>query len=284
VGAYQIEKGPVFPFLKDQRGQSIVEYTLLLVVVIAIAVAAGVRLFKPASQWVDFYLGTYTQCLLDSGQLPKIAGGNPQECEDLPGNPTAAGGPGDPNNPANQAAKNKGNEINSGAGSSGSGSGAGGGSGSRSRRSAKRGGKSFAADQKGVGGGGSDSSFGDSDGNQKNKVRMVGAGISSNAYSYRDSSRVRYLGINDLMDQEKRKIKRREERISKLKDVEMGDFRIQKKITLKPSERKTANDGPEVESFSFGGLIRIIIIVAIILITIIVIGSQLNTISKSMDK
>lgn len=276
-------------FFRDQRGQGLVEYVLLLIVVVAILTAAGVRLFKPAQAWVDFYLGTYTQCLLDSGQLPKIAGGNPQECDDLPGNPNGPGGsgnpndPNDPNNPANKKDGSGGSSSSSLSDGDGRSSGSGGRGGSRGRRNFRRGGASYSTDRQDVGQGGVDS--GETGQNGREKVRMVGANTSTDAFRSRfDQHRVRYVGIAGLMDEEKEKIKRKEERISKVPvESEQQGVLTQKKIPLKQTERKVAQQEKEVSGFDFGSMLRTIIIGAIIFITLIILGTQLNSISKSMD-
>lgn len=281
MGAFQIEKGPVFYFIRNEKGQSIVEYVLLLVVVIAIATAAGIRLFKPVSKWADFYMGTYTQCLLDSGELPKIAGGNPQECDDLA---QQAGYGDDPNNPNNPNAKNSRNPSDEAAGSvsSSSSSARSGNAGRSGRTSYRRGGKSFQSDNPNEGGGaGSDSSASKSEDGSGGRVRFIGD-RSGNAFK-NSKDKIKIVNFSNLVDQEKKRIKRREERISKAAEVD-SSMRPQKKLLIKPPVRKLAQDDDNMQSFSLSSFLRMFIIIGIILITIMVIISQLNTISKSMDK
>jgi len=281
VGAFQIEKGPVFDFIKNEKGQSIVEYVLLLIVVIAIATAAGIRLFKPVSKWADFYMGTYTQCLLDSGELPKIAGGNPQECDELA---QEAGYGDDPNNPNNPNGKNSNNAANEAAGNinTSSSSSRTANAGRSGRTSYRRGGKSFQSDSPNEGGGaGTDSSGKNSEDGPGGRVRFIGD-RSGNAFR-NSKDKVRIVNFSNLVDQEKKRIKRREERISKAAEVD-SSMRPQKKLLIKPPVRKLAQDDDNIQNFTLSGFLRMLIIIAIILITVMVIISQLNSISKSMDK
>ena len=79
--------------LRSERGQGIVEYILLLVVVLTLAFLLANRFFQPFQKWVNYYLGSYVECLLDQGELPGQGGENGiQDCEFQ--NPFEAGGSG----------------------------------------------------------------------------------------------------------------------------------------------------------------------------------------------
>ena len=55
----------------DQSGQAVVEYILLLVVSISIIVGLK-NAFKNAGDFVNKYVGAYTQCLMEYGELPSL--------------------------------------------------------------------------------------------------------------------------------------------------------------------------------------------------------------------
>lgn len=57
---------------KDQHGQAIVEYVLVLVVVVAIASLFLAKLIRPLDQYLQGSLGSYVQCLLETGELPTL--------------------------------------------------------------------------------------------------------------------------------------------------------------------------------------------------------------------
>jgi len=66
----------------NQFGQGVVEYILLLVVVIGIASAVLYRVFTPVRAFTDFYIGQYIDCLLDQGELPGLLGDEQvQDCD-----------------------------------------------------------------------------------------------------------------------------------------------------------------------------------------------------------
>src|SRR5262245_45898196 len=60
--------------LSSERGQGMIEYILLVVVIITMALAIGARLFKPFNEWANHYIGDYVVCLLDYGELPSLGG------------------------------------------------------------------------------------------------------------------------------------------------------------------------------------------------------------------
>lgn len=64
-----------------QRGQGLLEYILLLVVVISLGFALLYQLFTPLQNWTQYYIGQYVECLLDQGELPGLGGENGvQDC------------------------------------------------------------------------------------------------------------------------------------------------------------------------------------------------------------
>lgn len=55
----------------NQRGQAAVEYILLLVITVALVAAVG-KAFKGVSGFMNQYIGGYTKCLMDYGELPSL--------------------------------------------------------------------------------------------------------------------------------------------------------------------------------------------------------------------
>lgn len=58
-----------------QRGQGVLEYILVLIVVVTIVLGLLYRFHEGVAQWMGTYMAYY-QCLLETGELP----GNTQEC------------------------------------------------------------------------------------------------------------------------------------------------------------------------------------------------------------
>lgn len=58
--------------LRNQAGQAVIEYVLLLVVIVALLLAAK-GLFAGANQFISSYIGDYFICLMDYGELPKLS-------------------------------------------------------------------------------------------------------------------------------------------------------------------------------------------------------------------
>jgi hypothetical protein len=276
------EKRPILG-IRNERGQSMVEYVLLLLVVVAIVGIAGAKLFKPAAKWMDFYMGDYTYCLLDSGELPQFAGGNPGDCEKLAeqngfgssGKDKEAGGAGK----ENQNSESSTNASNSSAAEAAA---------ARARansrgRLVKRGGSAFRTSNGQSGRGAADSSEdGEEDGRGK-RTRILGG---ANIVQVRRQQRVNSTYVAELFEKEKKKAKKREEKVSLPLVMDSSSSTAPPRLALKPPTRRSANDDTNIDGsgFNFGSLIRIIIIVAVIVVVIFVIGSQLNTISKSMEK
>lgn len=56
----------------NESGQAALEYVLVMVVVITIAIAFSSRVIKPMGAFVQDVMGTYVSCLLETGELPKL--------------------------------------------------------------------------------------------------------------------------------------------------------------------------------------------------------------------
>jgi hypothetical protein len=61
-------------FTFNQKGASAIEYILLLVVVVSLLLTLTQIFWKPFGSFLDSYVGGYTQCLLEVGELPVLKG------------------------------------------------------------------------------------------------------------------------------------------------------------------------------------------------------------------
>jgi hypothetical protein len=62
--------------LRDDRGQAIVEYVLVLVVAVSIILGGIYQLNSAFKVWANNYFGNYLACLLETGELPSLGGAN----------------------------------------------------------------------------------------------------------------------------------------------------------------------------------------------------------------
>jgi hypothetical protein len=60
--------------LRDERGQGVVEYVLVLVVSVSIILGALYQLNSVFKLWANNYFGNYLSCLLETGELPALSG------------------------------------------------------------------------------------------------------------------------------------------------------------------------------------------------------------------
>lgn len=58
----------------NQRGAAFIEYVLMLVVAVALVKLLSTAFAQPMSKFLNAYMGTYIQCLLEFGELPSLGG------------------------------------------------------------------------------------------------------------------------------------------------------------------------------------------------------------------
>jgi len=267
---------------RNQKGQGTVEYVLLLVVVIAIAGAVLTRFFKPFDSWAKNYLGAYFLCLLDTGELPSLGGqGSTGECNanfeafSLAGGRAEKEGEGKSGSSEESAgAKNRKRDRDSGGG---------GGnivSDSRNRKSGidlqprRRGtdgtiGSTSVSTIPNEGGGGGYMKF--------RKPTII--------YVNRKSEQLR--GLAGLINAERDRAKKREEKVtfSVKESEEGGSSRTRKRMMASAViKSKAANEDLSGYNFSFSEMLRWVFIIAIVGMLIFLVASQLNSISKGMEK
>jgi hypothetical protein len=268
----------------NQRGQATTEYVLLLVVVVAIFAMASARLFTPVKKWADFYMGDYTYCLIDNGELPRELGGNPVECEQLQAQ-----------NGFDKASVDKRNADQAQADAA-----------ARAKAKAQAAAQQAQGARKvrGYRGSSSSGSYNPADFSNPNRPKGGADGggssvrqvarlennsrkdqiIGSDAAYYK--SRTVAIDLPAEYAHEQEKIMRREAKVSQVVAVSDTDRALTiKKLKMKTQiKRKDASiNASQDDGFSFGGMLRMAIIFGILAVVIFLIGSQINSVMKGMD-
>lgn len=278
--------------LSSSSGQGFVEYILLIVIILSVALAVSAALFKPFDKWAKNYIGEYIYCLLDEGELPSLGGeGESSECSSnfenysfSDGRPPKEGSGSSGSESEGSSSERGGRDrLRRGRNASSDSSSGGSSMGSRNRRSAMNLGAGF------------DNGNGTNRGqpvdvtNQyatnRNNSRMNSGRTSRYEITPRGSA---YVGITGYIAQEQEKLKRREERVRAVGSVsETSQGFARGKARLQPTEIKP-NKPKDVEfgdvEWSFGDMFRMILIIAIIIALVLFVGSQVMQISKSMEK
>lgn len=260
-------------------GQGTVEFTLLLVVVVALVMAFSRAIYKPFGEYANAYMGEYLGCLLDKGILPKL-GSEEDECaESMKAqkmNLAQANAELSARNQAeSQSSRNKSSEerevSESRSGQSSSDS-----SGSSRFSRGRNRGSARSAD----GGSANDKAISTPEALAESKYYSV-----RNAGGSSSSARIiQVRGVEALINYEKQKLQKRASRISKAGTVETDEDRGKpKKFGFKSQERSVARVEQE-EAFSFGEIFRLLIIVGMLIAIIVVVAGQAVQISKSWEK
>jgi hypothetical protein len=297
------------------RGQGTVEYILLLIISVALVLALSALYVKPMNNWIKFYLGDYYRCLLQTGELPLLGGQSENESvckvylssaqQAIASGASGSGGSGG-NGPGGKGANGKGANGKNGSGgpggdgsdgsdgSDGGGNDGGGGSdsigtaGGRGRGASRR--MSNASSRRtdeapttGVGEGGdskrrSAGKGGDSGknffkgGNNAQQVIYISRGGVKQTYS------VERLSVRD-----KKKAKSEQNRSRVIASSgSVGD--AERKVMVIKEKPKVEVVEEKKNSFSFGNIMRIAMMIIIIGALVLFIGGQALQISKSWEK
>lgn len=268
--------------LRSQSGQGMIEYVLLMVVILALAAAVLTRFFMPFESWAKNYLGSYFYCLLDSGELPALGGSGGQgDCNDKFEDFTLANG----RPPKVEGDSGAGSEDDGGNG--------------RDRRRRNRGAGNVAAapqssrssdmssfgKSRGADGAGASSGVTQIPAEKSQSSGYMSFGKTTVVYVKREGERAR--GVTGLLLDERDRAKKREEKATVVnRSSEEGGSSNQRKPTQVSTEIKRPKKDTEISGydFSFGGLIRMAVIIAIVALLIFLIASQINSISKSLEK
>jgi len=271
----------------SSSGQGIVEYILLIVIVISVALAVSATFFKPFNEWASNYVGDYIFCLLDQAELPALGGEETvSECDKgfenftfgsgRPPKDGGGAGDGDGGGDDNRGARSRLNRANN-AGDTG------GGGASGRRRSRMNLGAGFDG---GAGAAGRKiSDVSDQFGSRRSARSSGGFGSRRTEISARAS---RYVGITGYLAQERERVARREEKIrtvGRTADMPSSFARGKNKMQeVSLSSKRRADYDITSGDWSFGEMFRMLLIIVIIIALVLFVGSQVMQISKSMEK
>ncbi|WP_253715788.1 hypothetical protein [Bdellovibrio bacteriovorus] len=279
-----MKKSPLLSRPGNVRGQAVIEYTLIMLVTVAILMALSQVLFKPFGEFISNYMGKYTACLLEYGELPTLGTTAGSQVEDdsecnkrFEGGTITAGRP----------------PRSDGQGSSSSGS--------RTKTNNNRG--STASEKSSYAGsssrGGSSnininrrpSSGVESSSRKSGKVVEIalengGAGGffgNKNGNSYAISQRkTSSIAITGLTEAEKKELEKKAEGTAGMTVASESVRREKKKIGIKPPPKPIIQE--EDKPFTIGNFIRYLFIAALVIALVIFIGGQALQMSKSGEK
>lgn len=296
---------------RNQSGQAMIEYILLMVVTITLVMGLMLQFFRPMQVFIKGFMGTYVQCLLETGELPALGG--PNNMKDSSGcmltwEQAIVQGKGDPTylerSIAKDGIKGGGSKGRTGSGGSGSGDSAGGkggkkGSGSGSEGNEQAGSGSYAgsssrgkgrglfdrsSSRPGADGGGASGqndktvTIALNDGNGKDKFFKV-----RDFASVQDRSKKAVLDMSMLSQTEREKVEKENKASSRVIASEPGMRKPEKRVMIKKEQEKPKVVAPE-EPMTFGNYFRIFFIICIIILLVILLGGQALQISKGWEK
>ena len=263
------QKEPNLEVLSSQRGQAVVEYLLILIVMVGLIGGGLLRFHEGFGRYARNYVGDYLACLIETGELPNLGAPSGGICDDLfepfsmaEGRPPVPGGAAPPSNRSEGNTQPPATSVPQARDAENSGRPAA----AKVRRPRQR---RALADQ----GGGSRGGAGGSRVTQK----VPGAGFEEGGRrkKLKASKAIIDVSVNDN-DREK---KGNKSRVAKADD---NDLRGKKKKMQIKAKREPAQI-EEDEGWSFGKLIRYLIIAGIILAIVIFVGGQALQISKEWE-
>lgn len=287
--------------LKNSKGQALVEYTLILLVVIAVLIAFQKVFFAPFRDSTSEYLvGAYYDCALDVGELPgspgldecfqKSTGIDPSKFKSKSGTSSSSSNSNNSNsnasNGSNRSKSGKGNKSNL-AGrnqdNNKNGSNSGSGSSANSAMGKRLGAKDFkyapsSADQI------SGESV-EAGGGRRDRSRTFVVGRVNNNFGSGNDRRIAAKGISGELKRKLEEQSKKEKGLA-LKKGSEDEANVLAKAKKFPATRKIAKqeDIIKEEPFTFGRLIRIAFIIMILMAIILFLIGQASQISKSMEK
>ena len=288
-----------------QSGQAVVEYILMLVVLVAIGMNFVDLFAKPFQSFTSDFMGTYTSCLLETGELPRLNSTATSECQPPKmgkGTPraqsTSIGGSGGSSGGGSSANINKDSKSGSsssssssngkdGAGSGPGGSNGGGGNRSLSRGSGGRGSNGFAprtTSDGALSGGGKVTEIAVNGNSSSEGGGFFKAG--SNGYSVfaGDQRKTRSISMAGMTDAQRDKLTKREPNVGRTVATYDTLGSKAKKIEIKKKIAAAQLENEEQQTANVGAWFRYLIIIAIIIIIIALIGGQVAQMMKSWEK
>ena len=273
------KKSSKFKDLKlNNQGQALVEYVLILVVTVGIALTISIQVFKPLQFFLKDFMGTYVQCLLDTGELPALGGTNrikDDDCTAKWSKARQASGL-SPNSSNSSEEGDKGSKTKEEGASDGSNAGFYAGSKSRSSpffRPAQR------------------SSSADSEAGKKSVVIAVNGSESDKFFRGPVTSQIggssgkrkTTVNLSDMSDDERKKIKKTEPKSPRIIASGENFSKPKQKFVVNPPKPKPIIE-VEDKPFEIGYYFKILLIACIIIVLVLLIGGQALRLSKSWEK
>ncbi len=283
---FKLEKPRISSRKSSQSGQAVLEYILILVISVGLVLGIMYQFNTAFKKYVQSYFGNYIACLLETGELPSLYGGdavggpNAESCGSQfekfslqNGRPlkTSVGGDGS----SSASSNSKGSSSSKG---SNAGNGRKGGRATGARASTSNSGAALNAES-----GSSKSS------DTTQKVRKGGrnggaGGDSGSAYSskrYRDGSTYGLSGkFKTGEDKDKGPAIRKVSARGNAGDGSSGKKQL---VRLDDLKRKPAQQSDGGWDLSFGDYLRYIIIFGILVVILIFFGGQIFQLRKSWD-
>ncbi len=275
--------------LGGQKGQALIEYIFVLIIVIGILIFATAKIFQPTQQFMNQLTGeAYIGCLLETGTLPTLSGEstvaedsdciasfNPGDSAAMTANPAGSGDSGsNRNRDRRPGAEGDGDDGRNGRSRGGRGPTLGGGSTSKAH--------SGVADGKDVGdrfdeGGGEDGSV------FKNARARGGGGNTGDSSSVGSGNAS--FGEGTLSEGQRAQLKTKDGKakvaVPGTEEEIAGNQR--KPFKMKRDIRDIASVEEE-EEFSIGIYFKYFIIICIILVLVLVVGGQFLQMTKNLDR
>lgn len=273
--------------LRNDRGQAVIEYVLMLIITVSLILMLVTQIFKPMQAFVQSFMGDYMACLLETGELPALGQDTGQsECkinfQNVAGsvNNSSSSSGSSSNNSSSSSSTSKSSSNNSESSTSGS-SGTYAGSNSRSpgNNSISR----QRSPSKGI-----DSSSGPN--GKVVEIALEGGGAggfyrSNTGGTYVEvGRRVASVPITGLTAEERKKLEKKGQGANKTTSIQGEGFSppIKKTAVKKPDEKAQLVD--EDKPVTFGNFIRWLFIAALVIALLIFLGGQALQFSKSAEK
>lgn len=267
---------------RNQSGQAIIEYILVLTVVVSILLGVMWQFNDGFRKFTNSYFGDYLACLLELGELPALGGTSSGECNyeafalgDSPGAGLPGDGKGSDDNPS-KSGTSPGTSGTSG----NSGSGSGGGSGAGAAESSGRFGSNFSGSSRSgrpaavvIGTAKEDAYTGSTEASNGRSTRLSGARTTT--VQLVDQSG----GVIDPFEERKMK----NEPVAVAKDSRGDTVKSKKQRVDIVRKTASADRKDEDTKMGFGDFLKWLLIAAIILAIVIFVGGQALQIGKSWE-
>lgn len=270
-------------FLLNSRGASLVEYILLMVISVSLMYTLTRIFWQPFGNYLDSYLGGYTQCLLETGELPVLGGDSTVEdlesCvarlttgqADALQTPAGSGGGAGASDRNQSSRDDEGGEGSGGAGSA---------------TAPRRGGR-IGSSSSGTDGGGGGAASNDKriviDLNEDPNNRFFRSNSSSN--TARQTQGRRGSMITYLPNEFERQAIERRQSSRRTIAVDVGSFaKPNKKMAVKPPPAVSKQTEAQDDGFDFAYVMKLLFILGVLVLILILMGGFFMQLRQTMRK